>query len=94
MVDNGLSHIATSFILYFATISLTTFTYVLRTYFTNTQLSVSLLILFLAYLIMARQLEIRRLKFYKQKISNKEAEKSLKSRRKPSLKFERSINPN
>ena len=94
MVDNGLSHIATSFILYFATISLTTFTYVLRTYFTNTQLSVSLLILFLAYLLMARQLEVRRLKFYKQMISNKEAKKNLKSMRKHSLKFERSINPN
>jgi UDP-N-acetylmuramyl pentapeptide phosphotransferase/UDP-N-acetylglucosamine-1-phosphate transferase len=94
MVDNGLSHIATSFILYFATISLTTFTYVLRTFFTNTQLSISLLVLFVAYLLVARQLEVRRLKFYKQKISNKEAEKSLKSIRKPSLKFERSINPN
>jgi UDP-N-acetylmuramyl pentapeptide phosphotransferase/UDP-N-acetylglucosamine-1-phosphate transferase len=94
MVDNGLSHVATSFILYFATISLTTFTYVLRTFFTNTQLSVSLLILFIAYLVVARQLEVRRLKFYKQKISTKEAEKNLKLMRKPSLKFERSINPN
>jgi hypothetical protein len=94
MVDNGLSHIATSFILYFATISLTTFTYVFRKYFTNTQLSLSLLILFVGYLIVARQLEIRRLKFYKQKITNKEVEKNIKANGKPTLKFERSINPN
>jgi cell division protein FtsL len=94
MVDNGLSHIATSFILYFATITLTTFTYVFRKYFTNTQLSLSLLILFVGYLIVARQLEIRRLKFYKQKITNKEVEKNIKDNGKPTLKFERSINPN
>lgn len=94
MVDNGLSHIATSFILYFATISLTTFTYVLRKYFTNTQLSLSLLVLFVGYLLIARQLEIRRLKFYKQRITNKEVEKNIKANRKPTLKFERSINPN
>jgi hypothetical protein len=46
------------------------------------------------YLIVARQLEIRRLKFYKQKITNKEVEKNIKANGKPTLKFERSINPN
>ena len=94
MVDNGLSHIATSFVLYFTTIALTSLTYVLRKYFSNTQLSISLIVLFIGYLLIARQLEIRRLKFYKQRIVNKEATKKYKSLRKTSVKLERSINPN
>jgi UDP-GlcNAc:undecaprenyl-phosphate GlcNAc-1-phosphate transferase len=92
MVDNGLSHIATSFILYFATISLTAVTYVLRNFYTNTQLSMSLLILFVAYLLIARNLEIRRLKYHKFKISNKELED--KGTKKTKIQFEGSINPN
>lgn len=94
MVDNGLSHVATSFVLYFTTIVLTSLTYVLRKYFSNTQLSISLIVLFIGYLLIARQLEIRRLKFYKQRIVNKEATKKYKALRKTSVKLERSINPN
>jgi len=92
MVDNGLSHIATSFILYFATISLTAVTYILRKFYTNTQLSMSLLILFVAYLLIAWNLEIRRLKYHKTKISNKELED--KEIKKSKIQFEGSINPN
>ncbi len=91
MVDNGLSHIATSFILYFATISLTTITYVLRTFFTNTQLSLYTIGLFGLYLILSRSLEIRRVKYHKQKMTSKELKKNgVKSK----IKFEGSINPN
>ncbi len=91
MVDNGLSHIATSFILYFATISLTTITYVLRSFFTNTQLSLYTIGLFGLYLLLSRSLEIRRVKFHKQKMSSKGLKKnSVKSK----IKFEGSINPN
>ncbi|MCP9769938.1 undecaprenyl/decaprenyl-phosphate alpha-N-acetylglucosaminyl 1-phosphate transferase [Lacihabitans sp. LS3-19] len=92
MVDNGLSHIATSFILYFATISLTAITYILRKFYTNTQLSLFLLILFVAYLLIARNLEVRRLKYHKQKISNKDLDSKITKKTK--IKFEGSINPN
>ena len=91
MVDNGLSHIETSFILYFATISLTTITYILRKFFTNTQLSFFLILLFGAYLLISYSLEIRRLKFHKQKISSKDLPKA---GRKSKVQFQGSINPN
>lgn len=92
MVDNGLSHIATSFILYFATISLTAITYIMRKFYTNTQLSMFLIVLFVAYLLIARNLEVRRLRYHKQKISNKELDNNVS--KKPKIKFEGSINPN
>jgi UDP-GlcNAc:undecaprenyl-phosphate GlcNAc-1-phosphate transferase len=72
MVDNGLSHIATSLSLYFITISLTLFTYYLRTFFTNTQLSIFILGLFVVYLGISNFLELRRFKMHKQKMSEKD----------------------
>jgi UDP-N-acetylmuramyl pentapeptide phosphotransferase/UDP-N-acetylglucosamine-1-phosphate transferase len=91
MVDNGLSHIETSFILYFLTISLTTVTYVLRRFFTNTELSIYVLALFIAYLVISRALEIRRVKFHKHRISSKE---TINKNKKTKVRFEGSINPN
>jgi UDP-GlcNAc:undecaprenyl-phosphate GlcNAc-1-phosphate transferase len=91
MVDNGLSHVATSFILYFATVFLTSFTYFLRKYFTNTELSFSLICLFGLYLLISFNLEKRRLKFHKMKIGNKE---NVSNNPKSKISFEKSINPN
>lgn len=91
MVDNGLSHIETSFILYFLTISLTTVTYVLRRFFTNTELSIYVLTLFVAYLVISRALEIRRVKFHKHRIASKETNNK---NRKTKVRFEGTINPN
>ncbi len=70
MIDNGLSHIATSFILYFATVLLTGITYFLRAFYTNTQLSFSVLATFVLYLVGCQFLEIRRLKNHKSKFSD------------------------
>jgi UDP-GlcNAc:undecaprenyl-phosphate/decaprenyl-phosphate GlcNAc-1-phosphate transferase len=69
MIDNGLSHVATSFVLYFATVILTSITYFLRTFYTNTQLSFSVLSLFIVYVIGCQFLEVRRLRNYKSKFS-------------------------
>jgi UDP-GlcNAc:undecaprenyl-phosphate/decaprenyl-phosphate GlcNAc-1-phosphate transferase len=69
MIDNGLSHVATSFVLYFATVLLTSITYFLRSFYTNTQLSFSVLALFIVYVIGCQFLEVRRLRNYKSKFS-------------------------
>lgn len=95
MVDNGLSHIATSVIMICMTVILTSFTYFLRSYFTNTELSFSLILLFLVYLGVSYNLEIRRLKYHKQKINEKESSPSNnKNQQRPKISFEGSINPN
>jgi UDP-GlcNAc:undecaprenyl-phosphate/decaprenyl-phosphate GlcNAc-1-phosphate transferase len=95
MVDNGLSHIATSIIMICTTVILTSFTYFLRTYFTNTELSFSLICLFLVYLGVSYNLEIRRLKYHKQKINEKETSPSNNNnQQRPKISFEGSINPN
>jgi UDP-GlcNAc:undecaprenyl-phosphate/decaprenyl-phosphate GlcNAc-1-phosphate transferase len=73
LVDNGLSHIATSLTLYGITIALTLFTYYLRKFFTNTELSIFILGLFVVYLGFSNFLELRRFKMHKQKISDKES---------------------
>lgn len=91
LVDNGFSHIRASFILYFFTLFLTSLTYFLRKYFTNTQLSFTLIALFGLYLLVSYYLEIRRLKNHKQNISNKESEENPFNR---TIKFERSITQN
>ncbi len=70
MIDNGLSHIATSFILYFATVLFSAVTYLLRSFYTNTQLSFSVLGTFILYLIGCQFLEIRRLKNHKSKFAD------------------------
>jgi UDP-GlcNAc:undecaprenyl-phosphate/decaprenyl-phosphate GlcNAc-1-phosphate transferase len=69
MIDNGLSHIATSFMLYFATVLLTSITYFMRSFYTNTQLSFSVLSLFIVYVIGCQFLEVRRLRNHKSKFS-------------------------
>jgi UDP-GlcNAc:undecaprenyl-phosphate/decaprenyl-phosphate GlcNAc-1-phosphate transferase len=89
LVDNGVSHIMTSFILCLSTIVLTSFTYYLRSFYTNTQLSLLLIALFVAYLIISYSFEIRRLKYHKHKISNKELDLSDIN---PKIKFESSPN--
>ena len=70
MIDNGLSHVATSFILYFVTVLFTAVTYLLRSFYTNTQLSFSVLATFILYLIGCQFLEIRRLKNHKSKFAD------------------------
>jgi UDP-GlcNAc:undecaprenyl-phosphate/decaprenyl-phosphate GlcNAc-1-phosphate transferase len=92
LVDNGLSHIAASVILIFSTLALTSLTYFLRKFFTNTQLSFSLLGLFGIYLLISYFLEIKRFKNHKQKVFSRETAEDLPLQ-KP-LKLERTINPN
>jgi UDP-GlcNAc:undecaprenyl-phosphate/decaprenyl-phosphate GlcNAc-1-phosphate transferase len=70
MVDNGLSHVATSFIMYFITISLSAAYYFLRSFFTNTQLSFSLLGVLAFYFLGCNMLEKRRLKNHRSRLSN------------------------
>jgi UDP-GlcNAc:undecaprenyl-phosphate/decaprenyl-phosphate GlcNAc-1-phosphate transferase len=89
MVDNGLSHTATSFILYFSTIVLTSITYVLRKFYSNTQLSLSLIALFGLYLWVSFYLEKRRLRYHKQRIASLE-NRNIRSK----ATLEKSINPN
>lgn len=72
MIDNGLSHVATSFILYCFTIVSTSITYLLRSFFTNTQLSIGILGYFIFYVVICHLLEIRRLKNHKSKLEYNE----------------------
>ncbi len=70
LIDNGLSHKAASFTLYAETILLTFFTYYLRSFFSNTALSVYLLCVFALYLTFGQYLEYRRFKLVKAKSSS------------------------
>ncbi|MGL4632430.1 MAG: glycosyltransferase family 4 protein [Leadbetterella sp.] len=69
MVDNGLSHVSTSTILYLVTLVFTTITYGLRTFFTNTTISIGVLGVFFMYLGVCRYLEIRRVRIHKIKLT-------------------------
>ena len=60
LVDNGLNHFATSAVLWAFTIILTVFTYYLRTFFSNTALSIYVLSVFAIYLLVSSYLELRR----------------------------------
>src|SRR5690606_15376500 len=50
LVDNGMSHLSASASLYLVTVSLTIFTFFLRSFFTNTALSIYVISVFAAYL--------------------------------------------
>lgn len=88
LVDNGMSHMGASFTLYTMTIVLSLFTFFLRTFFTNTALSVYVIGVFGVYLIMCNYLEIRRFRVKKEKLQ------ATKNPRAGGINFKSSINPN
>lgn len=61
IVDNGFSHIQTSFMFYGYTIFVSSLTYFLRQYLSNTELCVFLVGIFIIYIILGNTLEQRRL---------------------------------
>lgn len=61
IVDNGFSHMQTSFLFYGYTIITSSLTYYLRQYLSNTELCVFLIGLFVVYVILGNVLEHRRL---------------------------------
>lgn len=87
LVDNGMTHMGASFSLYAFTILFALFTFFLRSFFTNTALSVYVIGVFGLYLLICNSLEIRR---YKTRLSELKA-KSLETQ--ISLRGS-SINPN
>jgi UDP-N-acetylmuramyl pentapeptide phosphotransferase/UDP-N-acetylglucosamine-1-phosphate transferase len=90
LVDNGLSHLVASCVLYSITIGLTVFTYFMRYFFSNTALSVYVLSIFGLYLVVGKWLEIRRFKNYKSKLMNGESLNPLNSE----IEFSNSITRN
>ncbi len=66
LIDNNLSHIQASFILYFVTIALTALTYFARGFLSNTQLCFVILGLLGCYFLVGSWLEMRRLKLKKE----------------------------
>jgi UDP-N-acetylmuramyl pentapeptide phosphotransferase/UDP-N-acetylglucosamine-1-phosphate transferase len=90
LVDNGLSHVATSLSLYGMTIGLTIFTYYLRTFFDNTALSLYVISVFAIYLGGCSWLEVRRFKRHKEKKTQEQA----RSKSNKSLGLEGTISPN
>lgn len=71
MVDNNLSHMAASFILYASTIILTALAYFGRTYFSNTEMCVFIVVLFIGYVLVGNWLEMRRLRLKKEELTEK-----------------------
>lgn len=63
MVDLGLSHVVASFILYTFTVAFTSAIYFSRMYFTNTQLAVSILVIFSLYILVGFLLEKERVRY-------------------------------
>jgi UDP-GlcNAc:undecaprenyl-phosphate/decaprenyl-phosphate GlcNAc-1-phosphate transferase len=90
LVDNGLSHLVASCVLYTITIGLTVFTYFMRYFFSNTALSVYVLSIFGIYLAIGKWLEIRRFRNYKSKLMNGETLNPLNSE----IELANSINQN
>ncbi len=68
LVDNGMSHLAASCTLYVATIALTVFTFFLRSFFTNTALSIYVISVFVIYLAFCSWLEFRRVRIHRSKL--------------------------
>ncbi|PLK43011.1 glycosyltransferase family 4 protein [Emticicia sp. TH156] len=62
LIDNNLSHMQASFILYAVTIVLTVLTYSARVYFSNTELCFFIMFLLVCYFFTANWLEVRRLR--------------------------------
>ncbi len=89
LVDNGLSHLAASLTLYAMTIGLTIFTYFLRTFFTNTALSLYIITLFGIYLGVCSWLEVRRFRIHRKK-----TEESLSKKKGSAINLKGSISPN
>ncbi|ADQ16934.1 glycosyltransferase family 4 protein [Leadbetterella byssophila] len=69
MVDLGLSHVVASFILYGFTILFTSAIYFSRMYFTNTQLAISILVIFSLYILVGFLLEKERVRYVRSKAS-------------------------
>jgi len=74
MVDLGLLHTVASFILYGFTILFTSVIYFSRQYFTNTQLSVAILVIFSLYVLVAFLLEKERVRYVRNRASRKTRE--------------------
>jgi UDP-GlcNAc:undecaprenyl-phosphate GlcNAc-1-phosphate transferase len=79
LVDTGMNHLASSMILYAATIGLTIFTYFLRTFFSNTTLSLYVMSIFGIYLAICKWLEIRRFRNHRSKIGDVVSQESIPS---------------
>lgn len=74
MVDLGLLHTVASFILYGFTILFTSVIYFSRQYFTNTQLSVAILVIFSLYVLGGFLLEKERVRYVRNRASRKTKE--------------------
>ena len=75
MVDLGLSHPVASFILYGFTILFTSVIYFSRQYFTNTQLSVAILVIFSLYILVGFLLEKERVRYVRNRASRRGKQK-------------------
>jgi UDP-N-acetylmuramyl pentapeptide phosphotransferase/UDP-N-acetylglucosamine-1-phosphate transferase len=71
LVDNNLSHLNTSLILYLGTVFLTTLTYLGRTYFSNTEMCLFIVTFFVVYILIGNWLEAKRFKLKKEELSEK-----------------------
>ncbi len=94
LVDTGLSHISVTFLLSFCTVALTSIVYFVRSYFTNTTLSISLLGLFGIYLLISFYFEIRRLKLHKSKINSSRVKGFKGSKNTAAIHLKSTINQN
>lgn len=91
LVDNGLTHLASSLTLYAVTIALSIFTYSLRSFFSNTALSIYVITVFALYLGFSQWLEVRRFRNHRTKVNqNLNGSKPKKS----TLDLESSISKN
>ena len=70
MVDLGLPHMAASIILCAFTVVFTSLMYYLRKFFTNTELSVAILVVFSLYILLGFILEKKRLRRHKNRYSD------------------------
>jgi UDP-N-acetylmuramyl pentapeptide phosphotransferase/UDP-N-acetylglucosamine-1-phosphate transferase len=77
LVDNGMSHLGASFSLYAFTILISLFTFFLRSFFTNTALSVYVIGVFGIYLLACNSLEIRRFKIKLKELKAKNSDSQL-----------------
>lgn len=90
MVDLGLSHVMASFILYMFTIGFTSAIYFSRMYFTNTQLAVSILVIFSLYILVGFILEKERVRYVRNR-ANLQKEEKQKQPVKPGLLSQKGV---
>lgn len=69
IVDNGLSHASTSIIFYVFTIGFTVFSFLLRLHISNHMMILVIFLAFVGYSILGYQLEIRRVRIHRQKLT-------------------------